>query len=134
MASLEGQILTQWAGKATLNGLLASTAVYIGDIRDVDPPYCQITRESAFTQDRMSGSARVDVVNLRFMIFHSSHVSGAAIRDELMSDAGFDNNTFDVASNGAVIVMRHENNFELQDDNGIWSFVTDFEVAHQLPA
>ena len=97
-------------------------------------PYCQVVRESAYTRDRTSGSKRVDVVTLRFTVVHDSHVSGAAIRDELMSTDGFDDNVFDVTDNGAVLCMRHENNFELQDDDGVWSFIVDFGVAHQLPA
>ena len=70
-----------------------------------------------------AGQARTPSV--RFTVFDDNHSRACSIREFLIGV--FDNTGKDL-SNFKILMMRHENDFAIQDEDEIWQFTIDFNL------
>lgn len=130
--TLQGKIHDLWehqAGDAfdTLRSRLPVARAVTGTWKGDDAlPRATINREGGSPLARWEGG-RLDVDTLRIQVWHDNFDAGAAIRDAVV--AAFDD--FDIRLPGKTIVcMRLANHFDLEEDDGVWQFLVDFEVQH----
>ena len=127
--STEQLLHTWWAASATLNGLLDSAVLTTGKAQDENTtlPFATLSRENN-QDDHRTNCGRTDRGTFRVKLWHDSHALGQAIQAALI--AAWDNKTYD--SGGVQIVSaRRSNDFHFQEDDGVWQFVTDFEIKHR---
>ena len=132
-----GQVLhTRWAAGTTLNGLLAAAKVMTGRYFAEDPtfPYATITRPNDVPQGYTSDGAAVERVAVRITVYHAfeSYDEGLAIADAVKST--FDREDFDLSGSDKVLNMQRSGYQEIQDEDGDWYFVIDFECPVHLSA
>lgn len=134
MATLEQTIIERWAAKTTLNGLLASTKVYLGDNSSGTLPWVSLTRESSFRKAQSSAN-RIDATTIRFEIYHDDYEKGRAIATALakQTTTGFHQDAFDITGDGRACSMILENEGSFKDERGTWVFVVDFVVTYKRP-
>lgn len=134
MATLEQTIRERWASNTTLNGLLASTKVYVGNNSNNDLPWVSITRESSFRRAQ-SSSNRIDATTIRFEIYYATYDEGRALATALakQTTTGFHQDSFDITGDGRAVSMILENEGSFQDERGNWVFVVDFVVTYKRP-
>lgn len=134
MSTLEQTIVGRWAASTTLNGLIASTRVYLGSNSDKQLPWVSMTRESGFRKAQSSAN-RIDATTIRFEIYHSDYEKGRAVADALakQTPVGLHQDSFSITGDGKATSMILENEGSFQDERGNWVFVVDFTVTYQRP-
>ena len=130
MMNLAGVIHQRWAAAEGLNGLLPASRVYTGMSVDPATPYAVIAKESDRPAVYHNDGSAVGTVGVRIRVFHDNYDSAAAIMDQVKS--AFDRTDFALSGSGKVINMQRANDFELQEDDGLWQFVIDFHCAVYL--
>ena len=125
------QVIHQrWAAATALSDLLPAARVTTGLGVDPSPPYAAISKQSDRPIERFSDGSAIDTVRVRVQVFHESHDSGAAVVHQVKTT--FDNTSFDLAGSDKVLAMQRANDFERQQDEGLWQFVVDFDCTVQL--
>ena len=134
MATLEQTIRERWAANTTLNGLLASSKVYVGQNSTATLPWVSITRESS-TKRVQSSANRIDATTIRFELYLGSYDDGRALATALakQTTTGFHQDSFDITGDGRAVSMILENEGDFQDERGNWVFVVDFVVTYKRP-
>ncbi len=121
----------RWATDAALSALLPVSSVSTGIYFAADPtvPYATITRPGDFVVGRSSDGVRIESVPVRITIYHDldHYDEGEAIADAVK--AAFDGSAFDLATEQRVVAMRLVRYQPLQDDDGDWYFILDFECT-----
>ena len=132
--TLEGAIIGRWAASETLNGLVASTRVYVGSNSEQKPPWVSVTRESGFRKAQSSAN-RIDATTIRFEIYHEDYEKGRAVANALakQTPTGLHQDSFSITGDGRATSMIFENEGSFQDERGNWVFVVDFTVTYQRP-
>jgi hypothetical protein len=127
--SIEATIHDWYAASASLVALLPASRFVTGHVQDEtqqDLPYCTLNRESDAPSYR-TNCGRMDAASLRFQLWHEAWNSGNTIADAIV--AAFDNGE---RTAGAITIhsMRLSNRFHLQEDDGVWQFLLDFDVTY----
>ena len=113
----------------TLSALLPTERIVTGQHHDRDLPYASINLEGNITEYRSNcGSARNQ--RLRFQVWHENHSLGSEIATAI--ENLFENKTF-TTSVLNIIRSRHENSLTMQEDDGVWQFLIDFQIATVTP-
>jgi hypothetical protein len=126
MASIEEIIHAAYAANPYLTALVPATRFVTGTAKGMGPPYVTISREGSLPAIRSNGK-RVDRIVIRFQVW-ATHSAGEAVRETLINY--FDNWESDTLS-PRVISMRKANDLAIEEDDGIWQFLIDFEVMTQ---
>lgn len=124
------EIHSRWADDATLNGLLDSENVYTGRSFDPTPPFCVLTRESQAPEWQANCSGCVDRVGMRFQLFHANYDTGYVIVETIREV--YNRANFDLDGGDSVLTMERSGEFEIQEDDGVWRFVLDFQCLVHL--
>ena len=105
--------------------LLPADRIITSRIQSADPlPWCTINLESDQTEYRSStGSVRQPMV--RFQVWHDDHEKGIAIREAVRTL--FENKDFALA-HGNLLSTRIENDYSIQEDDGVWQFIVDLRI------
>ena len=121
------QIHTRWAATVALNTLLDSSRLKTGlEFADYELPFCAVNKDGDSPLIRSNNAQTVDTVSIRFQLFHQSNADGAAIIHQMK--IAFDRVAFLLTAPDGVIDMQRTNDFELQEPDGVWRFVIDFEA------
>lgn len=109
----------------SLLALLPANRIVTGRIQSGDPlPWCTINLESDQTEYRSStGTVRQPLV--RFQIWHHDHAAAVSIREAVRTL--FENKEFALA-HGKILSTRIENDYSIQEDDGVWQFVVDLRI------
>lgn len=134
MSSLEQALRERWAASDTLNSLLASTRVVVGQRGKSDLPYVSITRDSSFRKAQ-SSSNRIDATTIRFELYFADYDDGRSLATTLAKKTpdGLHQDMFDITGDGRAVSVILENEGSLQDDRGNWLFIVDFVVTYKRP-
>jgi hypothetical protein len=125
------QVIHQrWAGDEALSALLPASHLYTGMSVDPTPPYAVISRQSDRPLAVFNDGSAVDRVGVRVQVFHDNYDAGAAVVHQIK--AAFHLAEFPLAGSDKVIGMQRSNDFERQNDDGVWQFVVDFQCAVYL--
>jgi hypothetical protein len=120
---------TRWAADGTLNGLLAATRVATGTYFATEPsfPYGTITLPGSFPEAHYNTDDSTETVTVRMAVYHhrDNYDEGLAIA-AAVRDA-FNRAAFDLSGSDKVLSMQRAGYEELQDDEGNWAFVSDFQ-------
>lgn len=126
-----GQVIHQrWAAAEALSNVLPASRVYTGMSIDPTTPYGTITRQSDRPTAYLNDGSTIDQVGLRVQVFHHNHDAGAAVVHQIK--AAFHQAEFALAGSDKVINMQRTNDFEHQNDDGVWQFVVDFKCTVYL--
>ena len=125
------QVIHQrWAAAEPLNTLLPVQRVYTGRSIDPSTPYAVVSKQGDRPVARLNDGSAVDVLKLRVQVFHDNYDSGTAVVHQVK--ATFDRTDFALSGSDKVIDMRRSNDFEQQDEDGVWRFVIDFDCMVHL--
>ena len=125
------QVIHQrWASAEALSALLPAARVYTGMSVDPATPFAVIAKESDRPLERFGDGSAIDVVKIRIEVFHENLDGGAAVVHQIK--VAFDCTSFDLAGSDKVINMERSNDFAIQQDDGTWRFVIDFNCLVQL--
>lgn len=108
---------------------LLGNRIVTGNVQshDMQLPYATINRESNQTEFRTNKN-RVLKPNIRVKIWHDSHSEGLKIQNAFI--VLFENKKFKTPQIN-VLCFQHENDFAVQETDGTWQFVIDFEAKTQ---
>ena len=130
-----------WAADAVLAGMLAASRVSTGEGKNASLPFAVWTKDSQRPVMISNDGETSDEVGLRCQIFHKTYDVGDQIANRCK--AVFHNGIFELESCGGsssgitccdtVMVMRRSNDFEIEEDDGVWRFVIDFIAKVHLP-
>ena len=120
----------RWAAAEALNNLLPASRVYTGISVDPTTPYAVISKESHRPAICYNDGSAVDTVGVRIQVFHDNHDSGAAVLDQVK--AALDRTDFALSGSDKVIDMQRSNDFQRQEEDGVWQFVIDFNCTVHL--
>lgn len=112
------------ADAVDLRSLLSADSIVTGNVKDPDEnlPYATFNLESNQSAFR-SNQSNVRRPLLRFKLWAEDHSEGISIRDALK--ALFENKSFETP-HANLIMVRHENDFAFEEEDGVWQFVVDF--------
>lgn len=122
----------RWAADGTLNGLLDSANVYTGNAPDAALPFCVVERGSQEPEWQSNCQTAADRVGIRFQLFHENRDDGYAIAEGIK--AFFNRSNFSLSGSDVVQTMERAGDFEIQDPDGVWRFVIDFQCLIYLSA
>lgn len=108
--------------------LTALNAFVTGTVLNDPPlPYANINLESEQNLYR-SNTSRTDRPLVRIKLWDADHNRGNLTKKEFVTL--FENTTFE---NSELLVqsIRKENSFAIQEPDGVWQFVIDFEIKYQ---
>lgn len=126
MASVEQILHEAFAANAYLVGLLPASKLVTGTAKGLATPYATINREGNAPMARSNGP-RIDRTIVRVTVW-ATHSTGSALRDELIKH--WDNWSSE-STTPRVLSMRKQNDLAIEEDDGIWQFLIDFEVVTQ---
>lgn len=135
MSSLEQALRERWAASDTLNALLASTQVVVGQRGSpAELPWVSITRESGFRKAQSSLN-RLDATTIRFELYFADYDDGRALATALAKETpvGLHRDAFDITGDGRAVSVILENEGSIQDERGNWLFIVDFVVTYRRP-
>lgn len=125
------QVIHQrWAAAAALNDLLPASRVYTGLSVDPATPYAVISKEGQSPGSLCHDGSGVDQVKLRIQVYHENYGEAAAIVEQLK--AAFDRTRFDLSGADRVLFMQRTDDFENQNEDGLWRMVVDFRLTVYL--
>ncbi len=120
----------RWAAASGLNDLLPASRVHTGIGVDPTLPYAVLSKQSDRPTQRHNDGSAVSAVELRIRVFHDNYDSAAAVVEQV--EAAFNGADFALSGNDRVINMRRSNDFQRQEDDGVWQFVIDFDCTVYL--
>ena len=125
------QVIHQrWAANPALDNLLPASDVYTGAAVGSTTPYAVISKE----HDRPTGfhndGSAIDTIGVRFEVFHDNYDSGIALMEQIKG--AFDRTDFALSGSDKVINMQRVNNFDVQEKDGVWRLVIDFNCTVYL--
>jgi hypothetical protein len=126
MKSVEQIIHEAYEANSYLTALIPADKFVTGMAKGMSLPYATMNRESSLPSVR-SNTNRIDRLLIRFQVW-ASHSTGASMRDTLID--AFDNWSSE-SSNPRVVMMRKANDFAIEEDDGVWQFLIDFQVEIQ---
>jgi hypothetical protein len=125
------QVIHQrWAATEPLDDLLPASRVYTGMSVDPTRPYAVVTRQSDRPVALFNDGSTVDRVGVRVEVFHDNYDSGAAVVHQIKT--AFHLVQFALSGSDKVISMQRSNDFERQNEDGVWQFVVDFNCTVYL--
>lgn len=112
-----------------LNDLLPVASIVTGNqVNEESPlPYAQTNVETSRPLLR-TNTSRIDKPLVRVQIWHDVHATGAAMRDAFIR--AIDNRDFE-PDGLDVLSIRYSNALAIQEDDGVWQFLIDFELITQ---
>lgn len=128
--NLAEMIHQRWAAAEALNELLPASRVYTGLSVDPSTPYAVITKHSDRPLARHNDGSAVDLLGLRIQVFHDKRAAAAAVVHQVK--AAFDRTDFALSGSDKVINMQRSNDFEVQEKDGVWRLVIDFNCTVHL--
>ena len=90
-------------------------------------PFASLNRESSNDAYR-TNCGRTDNTLIRLQIWHEIFDAGNAIKEAAI--ACFDNREY-ATSDRQIVSIRRSNDFNLQEDDGVWQFLIDFIVVNR---
>ena len=131
----------RWGNDAVLSGLLSAARVSTGERKNATLPFAAWTKDSQRPVMISNDKEASDEVGLRCQIFHKTYDAGDQIANRckaVFHDVAFDLESCGGSSSGvtccdSVMVMRRQNDFEIEEDDGVWRFVIDFVAKVHLP-
>lgn len=123
--SIEKMIHEVYAASSAVTGLIPTSKFVTGKASGLSLPYLQLSREGNPIAFRSNGVSRFEKPVVRMQFWHASQEAGGQLRD-LLVDL-FDNRDM-LAGNRRVLYMRKTNDLEIQEDDGVWQFLIDFEL------
>ncbi len=114
----------QWADSTELSALLPASCVYTGINVEGALPYAVITKRSHRPWVYLSDGSAIDRVGVRMEVFHENYDSAAAIAQQMK--VAFDRADLPLAGGDEVISVQRADDFECQDDDGLWRLTVDF--------
>lgn len=117
----------RWAAASGLNDLLPASRVTTGIGADATSPYAVIAKRSDRPMTRHNDGSSIDVVGVRISVFDNNHDSAAAVIEQIKT--ALDRTAFDLSGDDRVIDMQRSNDYQRQDDDGVWEFVIDFDCT-----
>lgn len=138
--SIEKAIRDRWAGSAPLVALMPVEKLTTGWSPEEKATDEQLPAGMLNVQNNRgsyTSSGRADEVGVRLQIWSREHAEGKAIRDQICGYRGessfvpgvFDNQSW-AAVGSNVTLCRVENDFALQEEDGVWQFVFDLTVIY----
>lgn len=104
-----------------LQGKIITGQVQAGDL---PLPYATINVENNNSLYYSNGGSPRRAT-VRVQLWHDSHAQGCELRAKLIGIV--DNKNF-TTSEAAILCCRHENDFAVQEEDGVWQFIIDFDV------
>ena len=114
----------RWAAATALDSLLPAARVYTGMSADPSRPFAVIFKQSHRPLAQCNDGTAFAAIGLRIQVFHDNHDAAAAIVDQLK--AAFDRTQFSLSGNDTVILVQHSNDWEKQNEDGVWQMTVDF--------
>lgn len=122
----------RWAATAALEDVLSATSVFTGMAFDPTLPFAVIEKNTDNADMYANDGMSVDSIGVRMQIFHENHDDGAEILHQVKT--AFNRTEFDLSGNDRVVNMHRTNDFEIQEEDGAWRFVIDFNCRTYLAA
>lgn len=126
MKTIEQILQELYAANSYLTVLVPSAKFITGTAKGIVPPYATLNREGSNPLTR-SNVQRIDRTIVRVQAW-ASHSVGSALRDTLID--AWDNLSIET-SNPRVLSIRKANDLAIEEDDGIWQFLIDFEITTQ---
>ena len=137
--SIEKAIRDRWAASAALTALMSVNSLTTGwnpeeKATDEQLPAGMLNVQR--TRPNYTSDGRSEDVGVRLQIWSREHAEGKAIRDQICGYRGessfvpgvFDNQSW-AAVGSNVTLCRVENDFAIQEDDGVWQFVFDLAIT-----
>ncbi len=125
------QVIHQrWAAATALDDLLPASRVYTGMNLDPTVPYAVISKEGQSPESLHHDGSGIDEVKLRIQVYHESYQEAAAIVEQLK--VALDRSSFELSGSDRVLFMHRTDDFENQNDDGLWRMVVDFRLVVYL--
>lgn len=112
-----------------LLALLPADRITTGANHERDLPYASVSLESNLAAYR-SNAGGMRQPNVRIQLWHENHAQGKAIV-QAITDL-FENQSFDT-SELRITKSRIENDFAMQEPDGVWQFSVDIEFQYSKP-
>lgn len=127
--SVEAAIHARYAANLAMTQLCPAAKFITGvhQRENQASPYGSLTRAGALAS-LWTSSGKVTRHQMRFQFWPNSYGQGDQIKASVMSL--FDNQSW-TNEDTHISYMRLSNEFELQEDDGSWQFVMDFDVDAQ---
>jgi hypothetical protein len=113
----------RWAAATALNALLPASRLYTGRSGDPSRPFATIWKRSQRPIALCNDATDFEEIGLRVQVLHDNHDAAAAIVEQLKTT--FDRTQFPLSGNDAVVLVQHINNWEEQNDDGVWQMTVD---------
>lgn len=126
MKSVEQIIQEAYAANSYLTNLVEGAKFVTGMGKGLTVPYATLNREGGAPMAR-SNANRIDRFVMRITVW-ANHATGAGLRDELKT---YFDNWGSESSNPRVLSMRYLSDLPVEEDDGTWQFLIDFEVVTQ---
>lgn len=130
---IEQAIHARWAATAGLIALIPANQFTTGSRLDENTTLPAAVLSLENTDRRRTNSGHTKIRGVRLKLWVQEHYDGVQIRKQL--EAAFDNTSWSVTSGAPPVVVfrvlssRIENDFVLQEDDGVFQFVTDLELV-----
>lgn len=129
--SLEESIFEEWATHYDLVALLPVEKCVSGDWQDDkdEPPFPYATLNIEGTlNDSYTSDGRYDSSLVRIQVWGEDKAQAKAIAKKLVDT--FDNQHF-ARQGERVCVIRKDNVIPLQEEDGVWQYLVQFQVTHK---
>lgn len=133
---IEAAIHSRWAATATLVSLVPSERFLTGANLEDSPerinqglPAASLTIQGSQRHRTNQGYAKQ--TSARIQVWVRNNAGGVALRPPM--DAAFENTEWSVTASGrqvSVIESRIENDYAIEEEDGIWQFIFDLELLH----
>ena len=123
---IEKAIHTQWADVSSLTAVIPAASFTTGsrlDDKDSPLPAAVMELQSTNRDRKNSGATRTHSVRIKAWV--RNHSTGVSLRSAMLE--AFENTAWTITG-FSVIECRIENEFALQEDDGVWQFVFDIEL------
>jgi hypothetical protein len=122
------QVLHQrWAAAAPLCTLLPAQRVFTGMSPGPTRPFATISKTGSRPLEAYNDGSACDAVGVRFQVFCDGYDAAAAIAEQIK--IAFDRSRFALAGADKMLLMRHTNDVEQQQDDAVWQMTIDFECT-----
>ena len=128
--NLAQAIHQHWAAAADLDDLLPASRLYTGLAVDGVMPYATLSLAIKRPASRHHDGSAVETPSATIRIFGQSYDAVAAIAQQLQR--AFDGADFALSGNDRVIDVRRCGESQIQDGDGVWQFVIEFDCTVYL--
>ena len=126
------EVIHDWWGETVaITAVIPATQFVTGHVHDVEMPlpYATLVQDGGATMIRTNCGRVLKIASMRIQCWLENHATGVALQEVLKQT--FEDQQHEIAGY-KIERMRLNNELHFQEDDGVWQFLTDWQVIWKL--